>query len=47
MIKNVLKMTHNETHFDFVKCYEKMILLYYIRDLIRYLRNYLKHCFKY
>ena len=47
VIKNILKIVHdNDTHSEFARCYEKIVSFYYIRDLIRYLRNYLKHCSK-
>ena len=47
VIKNILKTAHdNDTHFEFARCYEKIVSFYYIRGLIRYLRNYLKHCLK-
>ena len=37
---------HDENHVEFARCYEKITSFYYIRDLFRYLRNFLKHCFK-
>ena len=46
MIKNILKMIHNENHDDFARCYEKISTFYYIKDLIQYLREYFKHCSK-
>ena len=47
VIKNILKTAHdNDTHFEFARCYEKIVFFYYIRDLIKYFRDYLKHCSK-
>ena len=45
-IQNILIVVHDDSHSDFARCYEKIATFYYIRDLIRYLRNYLKHCSK-
>lgn len=43
VIQNVMKMTHDESHLEYARCYDKIASSYYIRDLIRYLRDYLKH----
>lgn len=43
IMTNILKMAHDEGYDDFARCYEKVFASYYIRDLTRYLRNYLKH----
>ena len=47
IIKNILNIVYNNIHFGYARCYEIVLFNYYIRDLIRYLRNYLKYCFKY
>ena len=44
--KNVLKFIHNENHIDYARCYDKIFVSYYIRELFKYFRNYLKHCSK-
>ena len=44
MIKDILKMIHDESHDDFARYYEKISTFYYIRKLIRYFREYFKHC---
>ena len=46
IISNILTTTYDESHVEFARCYEKIASSYYIRDLFRYLRNFLKHCFK-
>ena len=44
MIQNILQLIHDDDHSDYVKCFEQISTSYYIRDLSRYLRDYLKHC---
>ena len=44
VIKNVLKFIHNEEHVDYSRCYDKISFNYYIRELFKYFRDYLKHC---
>ena len=44
IIENILKMIHDENHLNFVRCYEKIIVFYYIRDFSRYFKDYFKHC---
>ena len=46
IISNILTTTYDENHVEFARCYEKIASFYYIRDLSRYLRNFLKHCSK-
>ena len=47
VIKNILNIVYSEdTHSEYARCYETVSFNYYIRDLIRYLRDYLKHCSK-
>ena len=46
IVKNILETAYDDTHFNFVRCYDKMISFYYIRDLIRYLCDYLRYCLK-
>ena len=44
MIKKILSMTHNNEHFEFDRTYEKIISAWYIRNLIKHLKAYVKHC---
>lgn len=46
IVTNILKMIYDEDHDDFARCYEKIFVSYYIRELTRYLRVYLKYCSK-
>ena len=46
VISDILTTIHDESHAEFARCYEKITSFYYIRDLSRYLRDFLKHCFK-
>ena len=45
-IQNILVVAHDDSHSNFARCYDKIAVSYYIRDLFRYLRDFLKHCFK-
>ena len=45
-IENVFVVAHDDNHFDFARCYEKISTFYYIHDLFRFLRDYLNHYFK-
>ena len=45
-IQQILEIVHNDNHSKFARCYEKIFSIYYIRDLSRYLRNFLKYCSK-
>ena len=41
----MLQLTHDEIdYFNYAKCYEQIAFFWYIRDLSRYLRDYLQHC---
>ena len=44
IVQNIFQLIYDDDHFDYVKCFEQMFVSYYIRDLFRYLRDYLKHC---
>ena len=44
IVQNILELIHDDEHFDYVKCFEQIVFFWYIRELSRYLRNYLKHC---
>ena len=48
MIKDILAMIHDEfnEHVEFDRIYERIINVWYIRELSRQLTDYLKHCFK-
>ena len=46
-IKNILDVDHiDNDHSKFVKCFEKVSINWYIRDLSKHLRAYLHHCSK-
>ena len=45
-IQNIVVAAHDDSHSNFVRCYDKITISYYIRDLFKYLRDFLKHCFK-
>ena len=44
IIKDILSMTHDNDHTEFDRTYEKMTSSWYIRNLIKHLKNYFKHC---
>ena len=44
IIKNILNIAHNDTHPEYARCYKTVSSNYYIRDLTKYVKNYLKHC---
>ena len=46
VVSDILRLIHDDEHANYVKCFEEMFASYYIRDLSRYLRDYLKHCSK-
>ena len=47
ILKDIFSMIHDvNDHFDFDRTYKQIIFVWYIRDLIRHLKNYLKHCSK-
>ena len=46
VVSNILRLIHDDEHANYVKCFEKIFVLYFIRDLSRYLRDYLKYCSK-
>ena len=46
IISNILTTIYDESHVEFARCYEKIASSYYIQNLSRYLRDFLKHCFK-
>ena len=46
VIQKIFEIVHENNHSEYARYYEIISLKYYIRDLIKYLRNYLKHCFK-
>ena len=46
IIQNILVVAHDDNHFEFARCYERISFNYYIRDFIKYFRDFLKHCFK-
>ena len=46
VVSDILRLAHDDEHANYAKCFEEMFVSYYIRDLSRYLRDYLKHCSK-
>ena len=46
VVNDILKMIHDEDHVEYARSYEKINASWYIRELTKYLRNYLKHCSK-
>ena len=48
VVKDVLKIVHEDSndHSEYAKCYEQIASTWYIRDLTRQLRDYLKYCSK-
>ena len=48
VVKDVLKIVHENSndHSEYAKCYEQIASTWYIRDLTRQLRDYLKYCSK-
>ena len=48
VVKDELKIVHDDSndHSEYAKCYEQIVSTWYIRDLIRQLRDYLKYCSK-
>jgi hypothetical protein len=46
VIKNILNIAHDTEHFDFVKCYDIISFSWYIHELTKHLRQYLRHCLK-
>ena len=45
-IQNIFVVAHDDNHSNFVRCYDKITIFYYIRDLFKYLKDFFKHCFK-
>ena len=48
VVKDVLEIVHDDSndHLEYAKCYEQIVSTWYIRDLTRQLRDYLKYCSK-
>ena len=46
VVNKIIVVVHDDNYFDFVCCYEKITIFYYVYDLFKFFRNYLKHCFK-
>ena len=43
-IKNILQITHDDDQSEFAKCFEIVSKAWYIRELIKHLRDFIKHC---
>jgi hypothetical protein len=44
-ISNILKLAHSDTHHsEFAKCFDIIFFSWYIHELIKHLRQYLRHC---
>lgn len=46
IIKNILTLTHDDSHIEFDRTYNKIVNLWYIREFSKHLTSYLKHCFQ-
>ena len=48
MINEIFNIVYDDVnnYLNFHKCYKQFIFSYYIRDLFKQLRNYLRHCFQ-
>ncbi len=47
LITNILHLTHFDKHYsEFIKCYDIIFAFWYIHDLVKHLREYLRHCFE-
>lgn len=44
VLKKVFQIAHDNFHIDFHRCYELFFFAYYIRNLIKTFKFYLKHC---
>ena len=44
VIKNILSMTHDNDHQDFDRTYKKIIFSWYVRNLTKHFKIYIKHC---
>ena len=45
IVQNILQQIHDKIDYvEYIKCFEKIIFSYFIRDFSRYLRFYFKHC---
>lgn len=40
----MLAQVYNDDHDEFAKCFDRIFVSYYIRELSKYLREYLRHC---
>jgi hypothetical protein len=43
-ISDILHIAHSDNHSEFVKCIDIVFSSWYIHDLFRHLREYLRHC---
>ena len=46
LIKEILSMIHDSTHFDFDRIYHLVICSWYIQKLIKHVKDYIRHCLK-
>ena len=45
-VKEIFQIIYENEHSDFAKCFEIVFKIWYIRNLIKHFRNYIKHCFQ-
>lgn len=45
-VQDVCKIAYNENHFDFTRCFEIIFKAWYVKNLIKQFKAYIKHCFK-
>jgi hypothetical protein len=43
-ISEILDIAHSDNHSEFVKCFDIVFSFWYIHDLFKHLREYLRHC---
>ena len=45
-IEDIMKIAHDNDHSEFFKCFEIISQAWYVRNLIKVLRQYINHCFE-
>lgn len=44
-VQNIFEVAHDEEHSSFARCFEIIFKAWYIKNLIKQFKNYIKHCF--
>jgi len=47
IISNVFAAAHDNNYLEYARYFDKIFVLYFVRELFKYLRVYLKHCSQY